>query len=88
MSLFKKRLSEDEISLLQLDILRQQPKTEEVQLLNTIKRMQTLFDNVNKLKEATGQDVIVLEDYMFKPNEDGTLTFKELSRNFTYDEEL
>ena len=87
MPLFKKRLSQDEIRLLQLDILRQQPKDEDIALFNTLQRMQTLFNNVNKLKEATGQDVIMLEDYMFKPNEDGTLTFKNLSRNFTYDDE-
>ena len=83
----KRKLSEDEIRLLQLDILRQQPKAEDIVIFNTLQRMQTLFNNVNKLKEATGQDVIMLEDYMFKPNEDGTLTFKELSRNFTYDDE-
>ena len=87
MPIFKKRYTEDQIRTLQIEILQLNPSKEDVTLFNTLQRMQVLSNKVKELKQATGQDVLVFDDLMFKLNEDGTLIFNNLDKNFTYSDD-
>ena len=87
MPIFKRRYTEDQIRKLQIEISQLNPSKEEVTMFNTLQRMQVLSNKVKELKQATGQDVIVFDGLMFKLNEDGTIIFNNLDKNFTYSDD-
>ena len=92
MPFFKKHYSAHDIEVLKAnitcDMYKIHNRKDHVNLFNSFIRLQKIVDDLKKLQEATGQEVQILDNKMYRLNNDGTLYYRNLDRDFTYNQDV